>query len=300
MGIFEKYLPQKLHRGLTARRIKKLVRAPSLLLKNIKFWWVNEASRERHIFVVGPPRSGTTLVKNVLRGNTKIYSTDGETYFFFRRNYASFRHDAIPDARMKKIIERATSATDLFDRFAKEVKQSPGEQIFLEKTPEHALLIDRIIECFPRAKIIFVVRDPRDGFCSAKRNPRYWHSLPESNPLLAYAETWRRSARSYLELQDYGNLYLQSYEAFCHNPQDSLENLHSFLEIEIQKSQLHPSSYGKTDLGDLKGQRRLRKPITAATVGRWKEELQKEEIDSIEGHIGEEMRILDYNLHSHS
>lgn len=100
-------LPQKLRRGLTTRRLRKLLRAPSLAVRNFKFWWRDEVSSERHFFVVGPPRSGTTLVKNVLRAHEEICSVDGETYFFFRRNYADFRHPAMPDEQMKRMIAQA-------------------------------------------------------------------------------------------------------------------------------------------------------------------------------------------------
>ena len=88
-------LPEKAKSGLTWRRLRNALRAPSLLWRNARFWWNSEVSSSEHIFVVGPPRSGTTLVKNVLRAHTEVCGVDGETWFFLRTNYADVRPPGI-------------------------------------------------------------------------------------------------------------------------------------------------------------------------------------------------------------
>jgi len=294
--MFKTNLPQKLRRGLTLRRLKKVFRAPSILSRNLKFWWGEEVSPERHIFVMGPPRSGTTLVKNVLRAHSDICSVDGETYFFYRRNYASFRHDAVPEERMQSLITEATSDIDLFDRFALEIRQRSVGNIFLEKTPEHALRLDYLTSHYPNASFVFVVRDPRDGFRSAKENPRYWDSLPEAHPLRAYVETWRRSIKAYLDLCDYSQVFLVQYEQFCREPESALKNLDGFLGLDTQRRQLDPESYGRTDVSNSVGHQRLREPITTETIGRWRDALSEKEVHEIERMAAEEMEKLGYSL----
>jgi len=293
--MFETILPQKLRRGFTLRRLKKAFRAPSILVRNLRFWWEDEVSPERHIFVMGPPRSGTTLVKNVLRAHSDICSVDGETYFFYRRNYAAFRHDAVPDERMKSLIAQATSDIDLFDRFAEEIRQRSDGDIFLEKTPEHALRLAYLTSHYPNAPFVFVVRDPRDGFRSAKENPRYWDSLPDAHPLQAYAETWCRSVRAYLDLCDYSQVFLVRYEKFCRDAESKLKSINYFLGLDTQKQQLDPSSYGQTDVSHSTGHQRLRKPITTDTIGRWRDALSEKEVDEIEHVAAEEMEELGYD-----
>lgn len=291
-------LPQKLQRGITLRRIKKLLRGPALLVNNFKFWWNDDISKEQHIFVVGPPRSGTTLIKNVLRAHDEICSVDGETYFFFRRNYAAFRHDSVSDEQMKALISKAQSDIGLFDQFAERNRKKSGSSFFLEKTPEHALRMRYLIEHYPESLFIFVVRDPRDGFRSAKNNPRYWRTLPDADPLQAYIETWRKSIEAYNTHSNSGQVYLLQYEAFCHEPERELRQVNRFLELDTQSHQLHPGSYGRTPLGALKGQKRLRKPITAESVGKWKQELNRNEIRAIEDQVEIEMQELGYPLSS--
>jgi hypothetical protein len=84
-------LLEQVRQGVTWRRLRNAFRAPSLLGRNVRFWWNSEVSSSEHIFVVGPPRSGTTLVKNVLRANMEVCGVDGETWFFLRTNYADVR-----------------------------------------------------------------------------------------------------------------------------------------------------------------------------------------------------------------
>jgi hypothetical protein len=64
----------------------------------------------------------------------------------------------------------------------------------------------------------------------------------------------------------------------------------------VETDQLHPASYGKTRVSEQKGHRRLKKPITPATVGRWKEVLTDQEITEIESIAGDHMRRLGYSL----
>jgi hypothetical protein len=69
-------LPEKARYGITWRRIRKALASPAVLFQNLKFWWNEDVSEEEHFFVMGPPRSGTTLVKNVLesRGKRSFFS----------------------------------------------------------------------------------------------------------------------------------------------------------------------------------------------------------------------------------
>lgn len=152
---------------------------------------------------------------------------------------------------------------------------------------------------FPASRFVFVARDPRDGYRSAKKNPRYWHSLPSSDPLQAFVETWIWSINAYRSLRDQSAVHLLSYENFCREPEQQLQAVNEFLGLDTQDRQLEPASYGQTRLGELKGQTRLREPITAETVGRWKDELDVKEVRSIEAQASEEMKRLGYSL-SHS
>jgi hypothetical protein len=291
-------LPERIRDGLTWRRIRNAMGDPFVLWRNFRFLWNDAVSDERHIFILGPPRSGTTLIKNVLRTHSRICSIDDESHFFLRKRYAAYRHDSIDDDVMEELIRHSRSVVDLFDRIARHVKEREGAPIFLEKTPSHALRLEYILNHFPESFVVFCVRDPRDGFRSSRNNPVFFRSLQtvSDSPQRVYTTHWTRSVGRYLEHFSRSNIYLLRYEDFCHNPEDCLRQIVSSIGINIEKDQLRSSAYSKTSVSGQEGHRRLKKPITAATVGKWKEVLTDQEIAEIESIAGDHMRRLGYSL----
>jgi len=89
-------LPEKTRNGLTWRRLRNPLRAPARVVRNVPYWWNDTISEEEHIFVLGPPRSGTTLAKTVLQAHTSICGVDGETWFFLCKDYSTI----VPDKKI--------------------------------------------------------------------------------------------------------------------------------------------------------------------------------------------------------
>lgn len=291
-------LPEKAQYGITGRRIRKALVSPSLLVRNLKFWWNEDVSEERHLFVMGPPRSGTTLIKNVLQSHSEICGIEGETFFFLRENYSDFRRPSVDDQRMKQIIRRSKSDVDLFDRFAAIVKDKKDGKRFLEKTPEHAIRLEYILDHFPASQAIFVIRDPRDGLSSARKYEAYWNSLPDGDRVGGYIETWRESVKKYLDNRGNTAVSLVCYEDFCREPEQALQRLADDLGIQVEPQQLDPSYYSQTWYSNEQSHSRLKEPITAQTVGRWKQELTGEDFSRVEEELGHEMKSLGYTLES--
>jgi len=288
-------LPEKARPGLTWRRLWNALRAPREIVKNIRFWWNDEVSNCQHIFVMGPPRSGTTLVKNVLQSHTEICGVDGETWFFLRKNVAGFRHSSVPDEQMKKLVQASRSITEVFDRFAERIREEKEGSRFLEKTPEHALQLGYLIDHFPAADIVFVVRDPRDGLRSAKNFPGYWATLPDKDRTGGYIATWKECVESYRHYSEHDAVELVRYEDFCRRPDETLSEVADAIGLTVQEHQLDPACYGATSETKVDGHARLQKPITPNSVGKWQDELSEETIARVENAVGDEMNAFGYS-----
>jgi hypothetical protein len=261
----------------------------------MKFWVKDGISDESYIFVLGPPRSGTTLVKNVLRAHSKVCGVDDETHFFLRKNYVEFRDPDVPDHKMEDAIRRARTIPELFDEFARARKQETGASIFLEKTTVHALRLSYILNHFPKGKAVFVVRDPRDCYRSAKNNPGVWDGLPSDDPLSAYIETWKRCVRAYFDHQESSRVHLVQYGDFCRDSEEKLVGIMDFLELAMEAQQLGPSMYGRTRVSERQGLTRLGESVSARTIGKWREALNESEVERIERLVSEEMKKLGYS-----
>lgn len=243
-----------------------------------------------------PPRSGTTLVKTTLQAYTDVCGVNDETWSFLRTNYADVRPPGISDDTADRLVQASRSVTGLFDRYADTIKEQSDAVYFLEKTPEHALRLDYIASHFSDSHVIFVVRDPRDGLRSAQNFAGYWATLPKEDRTGGYLATWRRSVRAYLDHADRDAVISVRYEDFCREPEDSLKGLTASIGIEKQDHQLDPATYGKGHEEKVEGHARLREPITAESVRKWKEELSESEIIRVERTLADEMETLDYAL----
>jgi len=112
---------------------------------------------DRHIFIVGLPRSGTTLTERILSGLPNVRSNN-ETDNFAN---ALFRHASVEGA---DIFERAARAD--FQAVAGEYEALAAHNGFrgsiIEKLPFNYLYIGAILRAFPDTPIVWVRRHPLD------------------------------------------------------------------------------------------------------------------------------------------
>lgn len=175
------------------------------------------------IFVVGPPRSGTTLVASMLGAHPDIWCGP-ETQL-----YAKFPDWLFRGLRwmpfwpwwvsmaLRRVTLSDQKVTDLYDTSTREVVgrlrvlprssrsvllalmegpwRKSGKAVWAEKTPSHVEHLSRIMNDFPAAKVLFIVRDPRDSIPSMAQ-------LPWCRPsLAARAWVWRAAHESFLAWQ---------------------------------------------------------------------------------------------------
>jgi len=127
------------------------------------------------IFLISQPRSGSTLTQRILGTHSKIY-TRSEPWIMLNSMY-EFKKDGIsaeynktweynaaqdfidnlPDGGKHKYNEHLrTMHLALYDAYIKK----EGKEFFLDKTPRYYLIIHELIELFPNAKYIMLLRNP--------------------------------------------------------------------------------------------------------------------------------------------
>ncbi|MDQ6671788.1 MAG: sulfotransferase, partial [Chloroflexota bacterium] len=168
----------------------------------------------RPIFVVGCPRSGTTLVQCILSASGQAFSLP-ETHFF---SYVLRAIDALPetpiDSRAIRLARQAFeteaelvlpasfwsdlesrqawTALDLFLAVVEHHRPTGSVALrVIEKTPRHVLHLETIARAFPDAVFVEVVRDPIDVASSLLSVP-----FESSRSLLACAQRWTESIQA--------------------------------------------------------------------------------------------------------
>lgn len=148
-------------------------------------------------------------------------------------------------------------------------------EFLCEKTPSNALVFEELIDLFPEAKFIFVVRDPRDVVASMKTVKQRYRMNGEVEPAFcrdAYASA--QTIRSYLD-KGYSasnksdRVLVVHYEDVVREPETTLRNVCAFLNIEFDPKMLRieESKFDSADTKSIKhwyDQMALRLPIVAS------------------------------------
>lgn len=189
------------------------------------------------IFLVGMPRSGSTLVEQVLSSHSKI---DGhgekETLqnLLEKHVYNSFLGTSLIDNNM----EFKNTANDIRKNYYKELKQDKFKNYFIDKMLFNFFYIGAIIKLFPLSKIVICKRDLRDIFLSIIRN--YFGSAGISfayNPkkLENFIEIYVNHISFWLKKAP-KNLLIIEYEKLVNNPKHEVTVLLNELGLDFEDS----------------------------------------------------------------
>lgn len=126
------------------------------------------------VFVVGLPRTGTTLTERIVSSHSAVESV-GESYFMQIAVKQVSRIDS-PDNMTPAMLESAAGKD--INRIAKAyieaIRYRFGDKpLFIEKFPENFLYLGFIAKAFPNAKIIHLNRNPMDS-CFALYKQSYF------------------------------------------------------------------------------------------------------------------------------
>ncbi|MBA2589655.1 MAG: sulfotransferase [Alphaproteobacteria bacterium] len=127
-----------------------------------------QAGPQTHVFLVGFPRSGTTLLEQVLASHPDVATMEERPCLidsakaFFGANADLDRLAALSDAELQPW-------RDLYWKRVAETEPALTKRVFLDKLPLNAVFLPLIARLFPKAKILLALRDPRDVVLSCFR-----------------------------------------------------------------------------------------------------------------------------------
>ena len=108
----------------------------------------------RPIFIVGMPRSGTSLVEQIISSHTEVYGA-GELDFLSKNVLKEIKPDNIKKIDSKEFFEKITN-----NYYRSLSSFNISEDIFTDKMPLNFRFIGFILSAFPEAKIVHLKRDP--------------------------------------------------------------------------------------------------------------------------------------------
>tara|TARA_B100001559_G_C16452736_1_gene600119 strand:- start:42 stop:977 length:936 start_codon:yes stop_codon:yes gene_type:complete len=270
-------------------------------------------------FIIGSGRSGNTLLRSILSGNSDI-SIPPESYripfaikkfhIFNNRDWEDIVSQVlkefedckefytweidITDAqkRLENIADSKRTLSNIFDELfcTYTEKHSPGSKIWGDKTPMNTLYLDWIGTVFPRSKFIHIIRDGRDVASSYLKMERY-------DTILEAANRWINSIES---AQSFGSKIKENYmeiryEELVTKPEEVIKDTCDFLDIDYDSKMLdHTKQVKKLGDTDKEHHSNLSKPISSDSVGKWRNNLSESDQESITKLLHKHLQRLGY------
>ncbi len=261
----------------------------------------------RPLFIVGSPRSGTTLFSQILDNHSRI-AVYHETHYYplFRPDFHRYGDlQRLPN--LKRFIEDVREVTRVqgfmvpptTQEFLEALVEPSFEGVFAtllwlharrqgkircgDKTPGHHAYLAEILDKFLNSLAIFILRDPRDVVFSIQR--AFGTSLKGS------IWTWNQAFRDYLRFSH--RVHLVRYEDLVAEPRETVEAACSFIGEAFEAEMFRYTERIPRRLAARPIFTKLVKDVDADSVGGYRQ-LPPQEIQRIEALCAEGMEALGY------
>jgi hypothetical protein len=268
------------------------------------------------VFIVGSSKSGTTFLQALFDSHPNIVNLrETGVYYFDQINKGrddildliesffeghidgisngleieEFLALANKNISLLEVLGVRKYLLDILLELASNKTQMDGQKVthFIEKTPRHFNYIDKIVSDFPSAKIIHLIRDPRDNYLSLKRrvldstnahhNNAYSHATHFLNKDIVSNLECACDLSSRLDKERYRVLF---YEDLICDGERVMRDICNWLQLSWNNSLMIPSRAnvpwkGNSFAVDLKNNL---EPFDTRPIGRWKGELNKREV----------------------
>lgn len=271
------------------------------------------------VFVLGCPRSGTTLLYHMLlsAGGFAVYSTETQFFDMIMPRFGNLKSSGSREALLEqwlashyfersgldreyiknRLMSECRAGADFLKIVMESIAESQNVDRWAETTPAHLLYIPEIKKAFPDALILHVIRDGRD--CALSLDKQRWIApLPfdRKHRLATAGMYWEWIVR---KGRKYGRMIAPDYmevrfEELTANPAETLSRIGSFINHDLDYARIQRVAIGSVS-----------KPNTSfddgadiqfSPVGRWREKFPEAELAVFESTVGTLLKELGYEL----
>lgn len=226
---------------------------------------------EECIFVIGLPRTGTTLVEQVISSHSEVFGAGELQAFPLAVINAAKELHGRPVGKLE-LVELSLSLDP--ERLGRSYLEATRPQTgrtrhFVDKQPTNYLYAGLIGRALPRARFIVVSRDPMDS-CFAMYRALFTGAYPFSYTLpelAAYYAAWHRLIRHWQAALGH-RLLVVRYEDLVQRFEETARRMteHCGLEWEERISSFHAHTRTVTTASATQ----VRRPVYASSVGKWR------------------------------
>ena len=223
------------------------------------------------IFIVGLPRSGTTLVERILSSHSAVYAA-GELQAFPSAVIRAVQERVRSPVAKREFVDRSLEVDPValgqsyLDATRPQTGHTPR---FIDKLPLNYLYAGLIRRALPRARVIALARDPIDT-CFAMYRALFHRAYPFSYDLVdlgRYYSAWHRLMRHWQVTLGDSLLIVQYEDLVAHQEKVSRDIIsHCGLEWEQSCLAFNQQASAVTTASAVQ----VRRPIYSSSVGKWR------------------------------
>lgn len=268
------------------------------------------------LFVTGASRSGTTMLARMLGAHSQIMAFN-ELHFFGSMSDPTDLERQLGERDLSELaatllarqthglwggrptgVERAwgrrlaqTLRTDertplgLFAATVHQLAADSGRQYACEQTPRNIFYAKQLLDLYPNARFLHIVRDPRAVLASQKNRWKLRRLGAEHLPLsemlrnrvnyhpLTMAKLWARATEEAVHLEDHPRFLILRFEDLAAGPVASAARICHFLGLKFEQDMLEIPRWGSSNIEhstEAKG-------ISSEVVDRWRKSLSRSE-----------------------
>ena len=187
------------------------------------------------VFVVGFPRSGTTLLEQMLDAHPDFRSMDERAFIHELTEGMELAGQHYPDDLGELTADEAAQLRAIYFRRVAQVVPDLGTHRLVDKNPLNMLCLPMILRLFPQARIIMCLRHPCDVLLSCYMQPF------RSPAFMVMCSSLQRLADGYVQAFEQWQQHVEvfaprvlewRYESVVSHFEESVVNLGKFLDIE--------------------------------------------------------------------
>ena len=198
---------------------------------------INILKKIKPIFIIGLPRSGSTLVESIISSGKRLIPNGGETaiinrvfidisrQFFLKKKFLD--NDSILEISNDSFIKKTINQYQLFN-----LLDEKKNYTFTDKSLENFFFIELITKLFPESKIIICKRSILKIIISIYQNflpnIKWSHSIDN---ILEYIDNYFKIIKSFNNIYK-KKIHIVELEQLTKNPVDLTKELFKFCELE--------------------------------------------------------------------
>lgn len=232
----------------------------------------------RLAILCGHPRSGTTLLEQVLDAHPDIVSAE-ETHILHDEGYLPLSRGFPETASVLQVLDAAPpsqlrQSRDNYFRFiGLYIGKTLGEKLLVDKNPALNVLIPAVVRIFPEAKFLVALRDPRDVCLSC------FMQFLSLNPVSSAYLTLEGTVTQYASVMGFWRVMLSRirnpslevrYEDLVENLPSAARRALDFLGVTWDEKVLRFHEHARSKPVRSPTYADVTKPLFKTAIGRWR------------------------------